>query len=84
MYGREYEGQTLRFEASGGLMHGSLVMVDKETDSYWSIMKGSSVAGQLHGTRLDEMPLGVKAQWKDWAEQHPETLVLSVDGQTYI
>ncbi len=80
MYGREYGDKELRFEASGGLMHASLVMRDKETDSYWSIMTGDSLAGEYKGTRLVEMPLGAKMQWKDWVAEHPETLVLSVEG----
>ena len=84
MYGRRYGGQDLRFEASGGLMHAALVMRDKETDSYWSIMTGDAIAGDLKGTRLDEMPLGEKAQWKDWVARHPDTVVLSVNGQEHV
>ncbi len=80
MYGREYSGRELRFEASGGLLHYSLVMRDKETDSYWSLMSGEALAGELKGTRLVELPVGVKTQWKDWVAEHPGTLVLSVDG----
>ena len=80
MYGREYGGKTLNFEASGGLIHASLVMQDKETDSYWSIMSGESLAGEYQGTRLLELPVGAKMRWKDWVAEHPETLVLSVDG----
>lgn len=80
MYGREYGGKTLNFEPSGGLIHASLVMQDKETDSYWSIMTGDSLAGTFKGTRLVELPLGAKMQWKDWRAKHPATLVLSVDG----
>jgi len=66
VYGRSYGGQDLRFEASGGLMHAALVMRDKETDTYWSIMTGDAIAGDLRGTPLEELPLGEKAQWKDW------------------
>ena len=80
MYGREYGDRQLNFEASGGLMHASLVMQDKETDSYWSLMTGDSLAGELEDTRLVELPLGAKMQWKDWLAEHPETLVLSVEG----
>ena len=56
MYSRSYAGQELRFEASGGLINRSLVMQDKETDSYWAIMKGRSVGGTLAGTQLAEIP----------------------------
>lgn len=80
MYSRDCEGRTLDFEPSGGLLNASLVMQDRQTDSYWSIMTGDSVGGELEGTRLEELPVGVKTQWKDWVRQHPDTLVLSVGG----
>ncbi len=80
MYGREYSGKTLNFEASGGLWHASLVMQDKETDTYWSIMTGTALSGEFKNTHLAELPYGAKAQWKDWVARHPETLVLSVGG----
>jgi hypothetical protein len=84
VYGREYDGKELKFEASGGLLHWALVMMDKETDSYWSIMSGESLAGPLAGTPLVELPLGTKVQWKDWVAEHPETLVLSIDGVEHV
>lgn len=84
MYGRTYRGRELRFEPSGGLLHAALVMQDKETDSYWSIMTGDAIAGQYKGTRLEELPIGVKALWKDWLGAHPETRVLSVGGVQFI
>ena len=83
MYGREYDGKTLRFEASGGLLYSALVMADKETDSYWSIMTGDALAGPMRGTALRELPLGVKVRWRDWVAAHPDTLVLSVDGEEH-
>lgn len=84
MYGRKYRGRKLRFEPSGGLLHAALVMQDKETDSYWSIMTGAAIAGEYKGTRLEELPVGVKMQWKDWVAAHPETRVLSVGGVEYL
>jgi len=83
VYGRRYGDRTLNFEASGGLMHASLVMQDKETDSYWSIMTGDALAGELVGTRLEELPWGVKTTWKAWRAEHPATLVLSVEGEEH-
>lgn len=79
VYGRDYGDKTLNFEASGGLMHASLVMQDKETDSYWSIMTGDSLSGDFKGTRLVELPIGAKMQWKDWLAEHPDTRILSVN-----
>lgn len=84
MYGRTYGGRELRFEPSGGLLHASLVMQDKETDSYWSIMTGDSLAGELAGTRLAELPWGEKVQWKEWKTRHPDTRVLSVGSEEHI
>ncbi len=81
MYSRDYKGKTINFEASGGLIHSSLVMQDQQTDSYWSIMKGEAIGGELAGTKLEELPLGEKMKWRDWRKQHPDTLVLSVNGR---
>ena len=84
MYGREYKGKELNFEPSGGLIHASLVMQDKETDTYWSIMTHEALAGELSGETLEEMPIGVKTQWKDWRKEHPKTKVLSIGGKEHV
>ncbi len=81
MYSREYQGRALNFEASGGLLNASLVMQDKETDTYWSIIEGKAIAGELEGNPLVELPVASKIQWKDWVKRYPETLVLSVEGR---
>jgi hypothetical protein len=81
VYGREYDGQELTFEASGGLINASLVMQDRETDSYWSIMTDEAVAGPQKGVKLEKIYTGKKAMWLDWRIEHPNTLVLSVDGK---
>ncbi len=84
MYDRQYDEHTLNFEPSGGLLNASLVMRDRETDSWWSIMTGDAIGGELDGTRLKELPAGEKAQWKDWRKRHPETKVLSVNGVEHV
>ena len=68
-------------------MNASLVMQDKQTDTYWSIMSGKAEAGALAGTALVELPVSEKLTWAEWYARHPDTLVLSVtrrtdDGQT--
>jgi len=82
VYDRNYGGDTLSFEASGGLMNASLVLQDKETDTYWSIMSGRAEAGPLEGTALTELPVGEKMSWAEWHAKHPDTLVLSTTQQT--
>lgn len=81
MYDRTINNQELTFEASGGLINSSLVLQDRETDSYWPIMKGSAAAGKLKGTELTELAVNRKMKWKDWKRKHPNTLVLSVNGK---
>ena len=81
MYGRDYDGKTLNFEASGGLTNASLVMQDKQTDTYWSLMKGQAMAGTMKGQSLNELPIGEKTTWKKWRTKHPNTKVLSVDSK---
>jgi len=83
VYGRRYAGRELTFEASGGLVNSSLVLQDRETDSYWSIMHGSATAGALRGTVLEELPGSEKRRWSDWRKRHPDTKVLSVGGREH-
>lgn len=75
--------QELNFEASGALKDASLIMRDKETDSWWSIMSSTAIGGELDGADLVELPIGRKAMWKDWVADHPDTLVLSIDGREH-
>lgn len=65
-------------------MDASLVMRDRETDSWWSIMTSDAIGGELDGADLVVLPQGEKATWRDWRKRHPETLVLSVDGAEHI
>jgi hypothetical protein len=81
VYDRTHEGRELTFEASGGLINASLVMQDRETDSYWAIMRGESVQGELAGAPLKEIAQNRKMRWGEWRQLHPGTLVLSVDGK---
>ncbi len=83
MYDREYNGRILEFETSGGLLDASLVMRDRETDSWWSIMTGDAIGGNMQGEKLKEMPVSEKTTWADWKKRHPDTFVLSVDGREH-
>ena len=84
VYGRTYGGNELRFEASGGLVNAALVMRDKETGSYWPILRGEAETGPLAGTRLEELRWGTKTRWRDWVRAHPGTRVLSVRGVEHV
>jgi hypothetical protein len=81
VYDRQYGEEIFTFEPSGGLINASLVMQDKETDSYWSIMTNQAIFGNRQGIKLKELPIATKIQWEDWVARYPKTLVLSVDGE---
>jgi Protein of unknown function (DUF3179) len=80
VYDRSYNDQELNFEASGALEKASLVMRDRETNSWWSIMSSKGIGGELDGAHLEELPVSEKSPWGEWKAKHPNTLVLSVDG----
>ena len=84
VYGRDVAGNVLNFEASGALLDASLVMRDRETDSWWSIMTSDAIGGKLKGTELEELPYGEKTTWKDWVTRYPQTRVLSVAGVEHV
>jgi len=84
VYDRSYDGKELNFEASGALESASLVMRDRETDSWWSLMSSRAIGGELDGADMVEMPVSQKMRYADWVEQHPDTLVLSVDGVEHV
>ena len=65
-------------------MEASLVMRDRETDSWWSIMTSDAIGGELDGSDLVELPQGEKMTWKAWRVRHPETVVLSVEGEEHV
>lgn len=83
MYSRKSGDQTFTFEPSGGLLNASLVMMDKETDSHWSIITDESIYGPSQGQQLVQVPGSVKTTFGDWKARHPETWVLSVDGREH-
>ncbi|MBW2272872.1 MAG: DUF3179 domain-containing protein [Deltaproteobacteria bacterium] len=67
--------RTLRFGISGLVYQCNFVLYDLETESLWSQLRGSSIAGSFAGTRLErvpawQVPLGA------WLVRHPESKVL--------
>lgn len=78
VYDRRVDGETLSFGNSSALYESDLVMVDRNTGSYWWQVAGSAIVGTLTGAALDPLP-SVVATWSDWKAQHPGTLVLTRD-----
>ena len=74
MYARKVKGRILTLGVSGKLWEGSLVMIDKETESLWAHMLGEAMRGPLQGEKLTPIP-SVMTSWKKWKSSHPETTV---------
>lgn len=81
VFNRRVGERELRFEPSGVLLGGSIVMQDKETDSFWPILQAQAAYGPLKGTSLEALPVSKKVRFADWVREHPDTVVLSVDGR---
>ena len=83
MYSREPGEQLYTFEASGGLLNAGLVMRDRETDSWWSIINEEAIHGPAQGERLQQVSGSTKTTWGDWKRRHPNTQILSVEGSEH-
>lgn len=70
--------ETLSFSNTSALYDSDLVMVDRETGSYWWQVAGRAIVGPLTDVALTTLP-STTATWSQWQELHPDTLVLSRD-----
>lgn len=75
VFDRRLDGGTLDFSNTSALHESDLVMVDRQTGSYWFHAGGEAIAGTLTGSRLDLLP-SVTATWGEWRRLHPATRVL--------
>ena len=80
MYDREINGAEFSFGVSGKLIRNTLVMYDRQTESYWSQLLGEAVAGEMIGTKLTYLPSWMM-KWADWKELHPDSVALDKFGQ---
>lgn len=78
MYVRQTDGKVLRLGHAGALWRDSLVMFDRETDTYWSQVSGDAIKGEMLGKSLENLPARVTT-WAEWRRLHPDTLVLVKD-----
>jgi len=72
--------RTFTFGSSGLLYRSNKLMYDRETQSLWATIPGEPVGGELarSGIKLKRLPV-VVTTWQGWRDQHPKTLVLSLD-----
>ena len=74
--------ETLELRVSGKVLHGNLIMFDKQTGSEWLQETGKSMSGSYRGRRLaalsaDEWTQNVR--WDVWQKEHPDSQVLFCD-----
>ena len=84
VYSRTHGDSTYTFEPSGGLLHAALVMQDRETDTYWSILTEDAIYGSEKGAKLRQLSGSMKTTFGLWKTLHPKTKVLSVDGKQHV
>ncbi|MCP4254867.1 MAG: DUF3179 domain-containing protein [Candidatus Scalindua sp.] len=84
MYNRVIDDKEYTFGVSGKLLKNTLVMFDYETESFWPIVYGEAVDGELTGRKLNSISECQKVPWGAWEKLHPDTLVLSYHGSRTI
>jgi hypothetical protein len=77
-FDREVGDRLLSFGTSGSLYLSALVMYDRQTESLWSQVERTAIAGALTGTTLELVPVTM-VRWGDWRQTHPDGHVLSRD-----
>jgi hypothetical protein len=77
-FDREVGDRLLTFGTSGRLYLSALVMYDRQTESLWSQVERTAIAGLLTGTELELIPV-TTVRWADWRAAHTDGLVLSRD-----
>jgi hypothetical protein len=86
VYARTLGDTTYGFEVSGRLWRNSLIMVDRETGTFWSQVTGRAIEGPHRGAQLQKLE-AVQATWEQWRSAHPDTRVLKkseeVTGSPY-
>ena len=70
------DGKPAIFGVSGLLYNSDVLLYDRQTESLWSQMIGTAIAGPQKGAKLEPIPTS-HTSWADWLARHPETLVLS-------
>jgi len=68
----------LTFSNTSALFDNDMVMVDRQTSSFWWQVPGRSIVGSLSGAELTVLP-STTATWASWQESNPETVIITRD-----
>ena len=67
---------------SGAVLHGNLIMFDKNTNTRWLQETGKAIDGENKGLQLAELNQKnwtANVRWDVWQKQHPESQLLFCD-----
>ena len=69
----------LELRVSGAVLHGNLIMFDKESNTRWLQETGNAIDGQQKGKSLKELDdenWEANVRWDVWIKKHPESELL--------
>ena len=78
VYSAKVDRKTYTFGVSGRLYKSNVLIYDHQTESLWSQLKETAIAGPMAGKKLDTIP-ATRTTWKRWLERYPQSEVLSID-----
>ena len=82
VYEREIDGQVVQFLTSGLLSNSNKIMLDVETQTLWSHLRGVGIGGTHLGTELSIRAVN-HMRWSDWVAENPDTLVLELPSPIF-
>jgi hypothetical protein len=78
VYSGKIDDKIFTFGVSGRLYKSNVLIYDHQTESLWSQLKETAVAGPMAGRKLKKIS-AERVPWKYWLKKHPQTMVLSTD-----
>ena len=82
VFSRELDGELITLSNTSALFENDMVMVDRETGSYWWQVAGEAIVGPLTGSFMETLPAQTTS-WESWVSQYPDTAVMARDGRDY-
>ena len=78
VYSGKIDDKIFTFGVSGRLYKSNVLIYDHQTESLWSQLKETAIAGPMVGRKLEKIS-AERTSWKHWLKNHPRTQVLSTD-----
>ena len=78
VYSSRINDNPYTFGVSGRLYKSNVLIYDHQTESLWSQLKETAIAGPMVGSKLHKIPVE-RTSWGHWLKKHPQSMVLSPD-----